>query len=386
MRQTEKIVYVDNNATTKVADDALAAMRPFFSEIYGNPSSLHPSGKQAARAMEKARQQVADFLGARPGEIIFTSGGTESDNMALRGTLTAYPNKKHLITTTVEHSAILHQCRVLEKEGYRVTYLGVDSDGRLDLNRLADSIEEDTAIISVMWANNETGVVYPVEEIGEIARERGVVFHTDAVQAAGKIPIRLKKPEIDLLSLSAHKFYGPKGIGALYIRRGKRVLPLIVGGEQEKGRRGGTENIPAIVGMGAAAALVEEERAEEQLRIAKLRDWFERTLLEEVPDTHIHGADCERLAGTSNLRFEGADGEAALLMLSEKGICASSGSACSSQSIDPSHVLLAMGLDEQQARGAIRISFGRFNTDEDVNVLLEALPETVEKLRAAARR
>ena len=376
-----KAVYLDNNATTPVDPKVLEAMLPFLGEHYGNPSSLHRFGRVVRKAIEEAREQVAELLGAHPDEVIFTSGGTEGDNAALRGVLEALPDKRHVVTTRVEHPAVLNLCRYLEGRGYEVTYLSVDRLGRLDLEELRASLREDTALVSIMLANNETGVIFPLAEVAEIVKERGVVLHCDAVQAVGKMPIDLRSLPVDLLAISGHKFHGPKGVGALYVRRGTPWIPLIIGGHHESGRRAGTENAASIVGMGKAAELAREElRHVDEVR--SLRDKLERGILERVPRVLLNGDPHRRLPNTSNLCFEGVEGEALLLRLDEVGIAVSAGSACSSGSGEPSHVLKAMGVPEPAIHGAIRFSLSRFTTEEEVDYVLQELPAVVEELRA----
>jgi len=378
----KKVVYVDNNATTKVADEVFEAMKPFLTEEYGNPSSMHTFGGKIAKYIEEAREKVAELLGAEdPKEIIFTSCGTESDNTAIMSTLRAYPEKRHIITTKVEHSAVLNVCKYLESIGYRVTYLGVDSQGLLDLNELKSAIDKDTALITVMYANNETGVIFPIEEIAEIARQRGIVFHTDAVQAVGKIPIKLTSLPVDLLSLSGHKLHAPKGVGALYIRKGTRFSPFMIGGHQEQGRRGGTENVAGIVGLGVACQLAKKFIEEENTRVRSLRDKLEKAILEKIPNTRINGHPQLRLPNTTNIGFEFIEGEAILLMLDEFGIAASSGSACTSGSLTPSHVLRAMGVPFTFVQGSIRFSLSRYNTEEDIDYIIDKLPPIISRLR-----
>ncbi|MCM8797919.1 MAG: cysteine desulfurase NifS [Candidatus Omnitrophica bacterium] len=378
----KKVIYVDNNATTKVAPEVFEAMKPFLTDEYGNPSSMHTFGGKVAKYIEQAREAIADLLGASdPSEIIFTSGGTESDNTAIMSTLRSYPDKKHIITTKVEHSAVLNLCHYLETIGYRVTYLGVNSEGLIDINELKSAIDQDTAVISIMYANNETGVIFPIEEIAEIARIRGVVFHTDAVQAVGKIPFKLTELPVDLLSLSGHKLHAPKGIGALYVRKGTRFTPLVIGGHQEHGRRGGTENVAGIVGLGVACQLAKQAMGEERTRIKALRDKLERAILEKIPHTRINGHPQYRLPNTTNIGFEFIEGEAILLMLDEKGICASSGSACTSGSLTPSHVLKAMGVPFTFIQGSIRFSLSRYNSEEDIDYIIKNLPPIIARLR-----
>ena len=376
-----RTIYVDNNATTRTAPEVVELMLPYFSEYYGNPSSMHYFGGQVQREVNLAREKMAALLGADPSEIIYTSCGTESDNTAIWAALKSQPDKRHIITTRVEHPAINNLANHLRELGYRVTEVGVDREGRLNLDHLEDAINPETAIISVMWANNETGVVFPVEEIAELARSRGVVFHTDAVQAVGKIPIDLRRSKIDMLSLSGHKLHGPKGIGALYVRKGTKFKPFVIGGHQEHGRRGGTENVPYIIGMGRAAELALEHIKEENNRIKTLVERLENGLLASVPNSMVNGDKKNRLPNTTSVSFEYVEGEAILIHLSNLGICASSGSACTSGSLEPSHVLRAMGVPFTAAHGSIRFSLSVYNTDEDVDYILEKLPPVIEKLR-----
>jgi len=377
-----KVVYVDNNATTQVAPEVFEAIRPFLTDEYGNPSSMHTFGGKIAKYIEEARKNVADLLDADdPQEIIFTSCGTESDNTAIISTLRSYPEKKHIITTKVEHPAVLNVCKYLEGIGYRVTYLSVDDQGLLDLNELKSAIDQDTALITIMYANNETGVIFPIEEIAEIARQRGVVFHTDAVQTVGKIPFQLTKLPVDLLSLSGHKLHAPKGVGALYIRKGTRFSPFMIGGHQEQGRRGGTENVSGIVGLGVACQLAKKFIKEENTRVKSLRDKLEKAILAKIPDTKVNGSLTSRLPNTTNIGFEFVEGEAILLMLDEFGIAASSGSACTSGSLTPSHVLRAMGVPFTFVQGSIRFSLSRYNTEEDIDYIIDKLPTIINRLR-----
>lgn len=376
-----RVVYTDNNATTRVADEVLSEMRPYFSELYGNPSSMHTFGGQVEKALKRARAQVADLLGADPSEIIFTSCGTESDNTAIRSTLESYPEKRHIITTRVEHPAVRNLCRHLGKHGYRLTEVPVDHEGRLDLDLLKQSIVNETALVSVMWANNETGVVFPVEEIARLCRDRGIVFHTDAVQAVGKVPINLKDSAIDFLSLSGHKLHAPKGVGVLYVRKGSRFSPFLIGGHQEAGRRGGTENVASIVGLGKACELAKMHLAGENTRLRMLRDKLQAGLLASIPNALVNGAETDRLPNTLSICFEYVEGEAILLLLSEKGICASSGSACTSGSLEPSHVLRAMGVPFTAAHGSIRFSLSVYNTEEEIDYILQELPAIIKRLR-----
>ncbi|RMD60292.1 MAG: cysteine desulfurase NifS, partial [Nitrospirae bacterium] len=338
----KRIVYLDNNATTKIADEVIEDMLPFLKELYGNPSSMHTFGGQCAKYIERAREKVAELIGAEHSEIIFTSGGTESDNAAIRGILNSYPEKKHIVTTKVEHPAVKNLCEYLNKHGYDVTMLPVARDGSINLDDLNDAIRDDTAIVSIMWANNETGVIFPIKEAAEIVKSKGVIFHTDAVQAVGKLPIDVKKVPVDLLSISGHKLHAPKGIGALYIRKGVRFTPFIIGGHQENGRRGGTENVASIVGLGRACELCSSHMDRENPVIKRLRDKLEEGILSSIPNAYVNGNRENRLPNTTNISFEYIEGEAILLLLDEYGICASSGSACTSGSLEPSHVLRAM--------------------------------------------
>jgi cysteine desulfurase len=377
-----KVIYVDNNATTMVAPEVLDAMLPYFSTYYGNPSSMHSFGGDVATKIKDARENVAKLIGADPEEIVFTSCGTESDGTAIRAAIESYPNKKHIVTSRVEHPAIKNLCETLSKKGYRASFVPVDNSGRLDLDYLYDSLSEDTAVVSLMWGNNETGVIFPVEEISHEVKSRGILFHTDAVQAVGKIPIDVNQTGVDMLSLSGHKFHSPKGIGALYIRKGTKFSPFMVGGHQEKGRRGGTENTASIIGLGKAAQLAATHLRENGYdRISRLRDKLERTLLERVPNAIINGDPANRLPNTTSIAFEYVEGEAILLMMNEHGICASSGSACTSGSLEPSHVLRAMGVPFTAAHGSIRFSLSRYNTEDEIDVILEKLPPVIERLR-----
>jgi cysteine desulfurase len=376
-----KTSYLDNNATTQVAPEVLEAMLPYFHELYGNPSSMHTFGGQVGRKLREARERVAALLGATPDEIIFTSCGSESDNAAIRSALTSQPGKRHIVTSRVEHPAVKVLCAQLVNEGYRVTELPVDSDGRLDMEQYRRSLTPDTAIVSLMWANNETGVIFPVEPAAEIARARGILFHTDAVQAVGKIPINLSKTAIDMLSISGHKLHAPKGIGVLYVRKGTRFSPFLIGGHQEKGRRGGTENTPSIIGLGKACELAAQNMEAENTRVKQLRDKLENELLSQVSNSRVNGDRINRLPNTSNISFEFVEGEAILLMMDEFGICASSGSACTSGSLQPSHVLRAMGVPFTMAHGSIRFSLSVYNTDEEIDFVIEKLPPIIQTLR-----
>ena len=378
-------IYLDNNATTRLDDEVLAAMLPYLTLYYGNPSSMHTFGGQLGRVVKQGRQQVASLLGAEESEIVFTSCGTEGDNAAIRAALAAQPNKRHIITTQVEHPAVLNVCKNLEKQGYTVTYLSVNRQGQLDLDELEASLTGNTALVSVMYANNETGVVFPIERIGQIVKEYGAIFHVDAVQAVGKIPLNMKTSTIDLLTLSGHKLHAPKGIGALYVRRGTRFRPLLIGGHQERGRRGGTENVAGIVALGKAAELAEHELATQHLanveQELRLRDRLEKGLLATIPDTVLNGHPTERLPNTTSIGFKYVEGEAILLSLDQYGICASSGSACTSGSLEPSHVLRAMGLPYSVLHGSIRFSLSRYTTDAEVDRVLEVMPGIITRLR-----
>ena len=374
-------IYFDNNATTRVAPEVLEAMLPFLRESWGNPSSIYGFGRQLVKPLEAAREKVAALINAEPREIIFTSGGTESVNSAIQSTLTMQPQKRHVVTTAVEHSATIKFCAHLQKLGFDVTLLPVDSDGRLDVRLLEQSIRPDTAMVSVMWANNETGVLFPIEEIAEICRRKKVLFHTDAVQAPGKLKIDVKDSGADFLSLSAHKLHGPKGVGLLYVKRGVKYQPYVIGGGQENGRRGGTENVAGIVGFGRAAELAVAHLDEANTRLRALRDKLENGILDNVSGVVRNGSLDTRLPNTSNLSFEGVEAEGVLLLLDEQGICASSGSACTSGSLDPSHVLLAMGCGSAHARASVRFSLGIYNTEAEVDFVLKQLPPIITKLR-----
>ncbi len=373
-------IYLDNNATTKIDEDVLAAMLPYLTIYYGNPSSMHTFGGQVGRVVRQARSQVASLLGAEDSEIIFTSCGTEGDNAAILAALKAQPNKKHIITTEVEHPAILNLCRRLERDGYTVTYLSVNDRGQIDFDELEASLTGNTAVVSVMYANNETGVIFPIEQIGQMVKEYGAIFHVDAVQAVGKIPLDMKNSTIDLLTLSGHKIHAPKGIGALYVRKGVRFRPLLIGGHQERGRRGGTENVAGIVALGKAAELAQQYLAGigwEKM----LRDKLEQGILSTIPNTVINGDRVNRLPNTTNIGFKYIEGEAILLSLDEFGICASSGSACTSGSLEPSHVLRALGLPYSVLHGSIRFSLSRFTTEKEIDRVLEVLPGVIDRLR-----
>jgi len=376
------VIYLDNNATTRIAGEVLAEMQPILSELYGNPSSMHTFGGQLGKRITRAREQTAASLGADPTEVLFTSCGSESDNAAIRGILEVNPDKRHIVTTRVEHPAVLNYCQHLRKRGWEVTFLGVDGQGRLDLAELRDSLRPDTAIVSIMYANNETGVIFPIEEIGQIVKAREIPFHVDAVQAIGKIPLNLRTSTIDLLSLSGHKLHAPKGIGVLYIRKGVRWTPFIIGGHQERNRRGGTENVAAIVGLGRACELAVANLAEEVGRVAQLRDRLEAGIIAAVPSVRVNGDRAHRLPNTTNISFEYVEGEAILLMLDQHGICASSGSACTSGSLEPSHVLRAMGVPFTAAHGSVRFSLSRYNTEQDIETVIRVIPGLIERLRS----
>ncbi len=379
----EQFVYADNAATTKLSPAVLEAMMPYLTEEYGNPSSLYRFGNHAKRAIEQARKEVADVLGAEPFEILFTGGGTEADNWVkeIMRSLKAR-GKNHFITSAVEHHALLHSAQRLQKEGFEVTFIPVDREGQLDPEQVRAAIRPETGLVSIMFANNEIGTIYPIQEIGAICRQAGVLFHTDAVQAAGHLPINVKEMNIDLLSLSAHKFHGPKGVGAFYCRRGIPLPSLIDGGAQERGKRAGTENVAGIVGLGAALRLANEEMSEASARVSAMRDRLIDGILQTVPMCRLNGPRHNRLPGNCNISFLGIEGESLLLRLDLAGIAASSGSACASSSLDPSHVLLAIGLPHEVAHGSVRLSLSDYNTEEDVDYILEKLPEIVSTLRS----
>ena len=382
MISPDKIVYLDNNATTQLDPAVVEAMLPFLTEYYGNPSSGYHFGAQVRAAIEQARERVAALVGCEPGEIVFTSCGTESTNTAINSALQMDTARQHIVTTAVEHSATFRYCEQLAKRGCAVTFLGVDRAGLIDLDELARAIRDDTAIVSAMWANNETGVLFPVEEIAEITRRKRVLFHTDAVQAAGKIPIQLNGAPINFCSLSAHKLHGPKGVGALYVNRRSAFRPLLIGGGQENGRRAGTENVASIVGFGKAAERAAESLPADQPRVRALRDRFEASLLANIPDTHVNGDRSARLPNTSSLAFRGIESDAALMLLDHQRVCCSAGSACRTGSVETSHVLRAMALGEESIRGSLRFSFSRFNTEADVDAALGSVSRVVTKLRA----
>lgn len=378
----KKYIYADNSATTKLKPEVLEKMMPYLTEEYGNPSSVYSMASAPRKAIEEAREKVANAIGALPSEIIFTSGATESDNWAIKGIAHASaPEKKHIISTKIEHHAVLHSLSALEKEGFSVTYLDVDEYGLVNPEDVKNAIREDTCLITIMYANNEIGTIEPISEIGEIAKEKGIVFHTDAVQAIGNVEIDVKKENIDMLSLSAHKFYGPKGIGALYVRRGIKLPVYIDGGAQEKRKRAGTENVASIVGLGAAIEMATANIEAKAKKLSEMRDKLISLVNENIPYVRLNGHPEKRLAGNVNMCFRYIEGEALLLSLDLKGICASSGSACTSGSLDPSHVLLAIGLPHEIAHGSLRVSLGDFNTMEDISYIAESLREIVERLR-----
>jgi len=379
---SDRIIYLDHAATTPVRPEVVEAMLPYFNTKFGNPSSIYSLGRDSKKAVEEARETVAKAIGAQPREIFFTGSGTEADNWAIKGT--AYANRqkgKHIITTAIEHHAVLHTCQYLESDGFEVTYLPVDSDGLVTPEQVSAAIRPDTILITIMFANNEIGTIQPIAEIGKIAREKGITFHTDAVQAMGNIPINVAEMNIDLLSMSSHKFYGPKGIGALYIRKGVKITSFLHGGAQERGRRASTENVPAIVGLAKALEIATENMESYNKKLIALRDRTIREIEQKIPYIRLNGHREKRLPGNVNFSFEFIEGESLLLMLDMKGIAASSGSACTSGSLDPSHVLLAIGLPHEIAHGSLRITFGDDNTDADVDTLMEVLPVIVQKLR-----
>jgi cysteine desulfurase len=374
------VIYLDNNATTRVSEEIIEAMLPYYGELYGNPSSIHAFGGQIHHKVDEARQMVAEFINAEPDEIVFTSCGTESDNTAIMSTLLSNPEKKHIVTTSVEHHAVLNFCKEMSKRGYEVTFLPVDTAGQIDLNELKSSISDNTALVSIMYANNETGVIFPIDKIAGIVKSRGVLLHTDAVQAAAKIPLDVKKLPVDMLAISGHKMHAPKGVGALYIRKGARFSPYLIGGGQEKGRRAGTENVGSIIGLGKACEGAKKHLIEEQPRIKALRDRLEEGLLKSCPDVIVNGDRENRLPNTTNI-FQYVEGEAVLLRLNEDNICASAGSACASGSPEPSHVLNAMQVPSTSIHGSVRFSLSFYNTDEDIDIVLEKMPGIIRELR-----
>jgi cysteine desulfurase len=374
-------IYLDNNATTKVPDEVREAMLPYLGNLYGNPSSAHTFGSQISSEIEKARQKVAELIHAEPEEILFTSCGTESDNTAIMSALLSNPDKKHIVTTMVEHAAVLNFCKTMETRGYTVTFLPVDLHGRLNLEELASAITDNTALVSIMHANNETGVLFPIDRVASNVHSKGALFHSDAIQAVGKIPLDMKKIMVDMLSISGHKLHAPKGIGALFVRKGTKFSPYLIGGHQEKGRRAGTENVASIVGMGKACEIAKNLLHDDYKRIQTFRDRLEQGLLKSCPDTLINGDKENRLPNTTNAGFGYIEGEAILLRLNEDNICASSGSACTSGSPEPSHVLRAMEVPVTAIHGSIRFSLSRYNTDEDISFVLEKMPKIIGELR-----
>lgn len=379
----QKTIYLDNNATTKVDEQVLEAMLPYFKENYANPSSIYSFGGTAAKAIAKAREQLKDFINAKSEkEIFFTASGSESSNMGIRGVLDADKTKKHIITTKVEHPCVLNPYKTLEKQGYKVDYIGVNSNGELDLDELENAITDETALVSCMWANNETGVIFPIEKISKIvrAKNKDTKIFVDAVQAAGKIPIDVQAVDIDLLGISGHKIHAPKGIGVLYVKTGTLFTPLIIGGHQERGKRAGTENVPYIVGIGKAAELAKEALPVEETEIKRLRDKLESAILKNVFNARLNTARTNRVPNTTNIGFEYVEGELILLHLSDYGICASSGSACTSGSLEPSHVLRAMGVPFTALHGSIRFSLSRFTTEEEIDFVIEVMPKIIEKI------
>jgi len=375
------VVYLDNNATTRPAPEAVAAMTPYLTEWYGNPSSVHRFGQRARQAIDEARARCAALIGCGESELMFTAGGTESINSAVRGLLAARAPRTRVVITTVEHSATRELCQQLVKEGAEIVQVRVDREGTLDLDELRMAVTDETALVSIMWANNETGVLFPVEQVAPICRAKRVPYHCDGTQAVGKIPVNVAALGVDALSFASHKFHGPKGVGGLFVRRGVRIRPLMIGGPQERGRRGGTENVPGVVGMGKAAELA-QEFLPQMPRVAALRDRLEREILGKIPDTHVMGSRENRLPNTTNVAFARLEAEAILLLLSEQGVCASAGAACSSGSLDPSPVLRAMQIDDKVAHGAVRFSLSRYTTDVEIDRALEVLPRVIDRLRA----
>ncbi|MGH8093483.1 MAG: cysteine desulfurase NifS [Chthoniobacterales bacterium] len=381
MPSDPEIIYLDNNSSTRLDPEVLEEMMPFLTTQYGNPSGSHRFGAQVKAATDLAHARVAALLGCQPNEVVFTSGGTESDNTALHSALQMSPERRHVVTTSVEHNAVLNYCEAVVRRGCQVTIVPVDEQGHLDLDELENAIRPDTAVVSVMWANNETGVVYPLKQIAEICRAKGVFFHTDAVQAVGKMPIDLASLPVHFLSLSGHKLHAPKGVGALYANRRARFQPLIVGGPQEGGRRAGTDNVASIVGLGKAADLAVATLEEENSRVRALRDRFESTILAQLEDVMVNGDPAARLPNTSNLAFAGVDAQAILLKLDQEGVCCSLGSSCTTGAVEPSHVLRAMHFSNERARSSLRFSFGRFNTGAELDKVLEIIPRIVRQLR-----
>ncbi|EDY21880.1 cysteine desulfurase NifS [Chthoniobacter flavus Ellin428] len=382
--KTSELIYLDNNATTRVDPAVVDEMLPYLTELYGNPSSGYRFGQQVGKALDKARERVAHLIGCEPGEVIFTSCGTESTNAAINSALLMDRDRQHIVTTRVEHSATLKHCETLAKQGHEVTWLGVDEKGQIDLHELEKAIRPDTAIVTVMWANNETGVLFPIHEIAEIVRKKHVLFHTDAVQAVGKIPLNLAESKINFLSLSGHKLHCPKGVGVLYVNKRTKFAPYLIGGGQENGKRAGTQNVPSIVALGKACEVAGHNLHHEKTVVRKLRDEFEKGVLTQIEGAHVNGDTEHRLPNTSNLAFEGIDSEGALMLLDQNHICCSSGSACTTGSVHASHVLKAMGLSDERARASLRFSFSRFNTHAEVEKALEIMPKVIGKLRRIA--
>lgn len=376
------MIYIDNNATTRVADEVIEEMLPYLGQFYGNPSSMYSFADLVNKKVGQARAQVADLINADPGEIIFTACGTESDNAAINAAISAFPRKKHIITTAVEHPAIRSLCfHLQEKKGYKVTFVPVDNKGRLDLDTLYRAMSDDTAVISVMWANNETGVIFPIAEIAEKAKEKGIWFHTDAVQATGKIPIDVRAAGVDMLSLSGHKIHAPKGIGVLYVKKGIKFSPFLIGGHQEKGRRGGTENTASIIALGKACELAKAHLPLMATKVREVRDYLETRLLEAIPATSVNGDRGNRLPNTLSIGFDAVEGESILMLMNQAGICASSGSACTSGSLDPSHVLMAMQVPFKSAHGTIRFSLSHYNTKAEMDTIVQTLVPAIDRLR-----
>ncbi|MEI6056836.1 MAG: cysteine desulfurase NifS [Lentisphaerota bacterium] len=378
----DKVIYVDNNATTAVDIEVFEAMKPFLTEFYGNPSSIHRFGGQVAAHISKGREQIASLIGADPSEIIYTSCGTESDNSAMLSALQTCPTRRKIVTSKVEHPAILSLGKYLRGKGYVVSEAPVDKSGRLDLELLGEMIDTDTAVVSIMWANNETGNIYPVEKIAEIAKEKGALFHTDAVQSVGKIPVNLKNTQIDMLSISGHKLHAPKGIGILYVKKGVRFTPFMIGGHQENSKRAGTENVASIVGLGKAAEIAEKFMAYENKEVKELRDYLEFQIIKRIKSVRVNGDIQNRVPNTTNISFDYIEGEAILLLLDKAGICASSGSACTTGSLEPSHVLRAMGVPYTSAHGSLRLSLSRYNTKEEMDYIVKTLVPVIERLRS----
>jgi len=376
-----KMVYVDNNATTQVSPEVFEEMAPYLTKYYGNPSSMYTFAGQVGDKLKEARVKVADLLGAAPEEVVFTSCGTESDSTGIHAALISNPDKRHIVTTRVEHPAVKSLCEDLAKRGYRVTFVPVDHKGNLDLDYLFDHLSEDTAVVSIMWANNESGVIFPVPQIAETLQDRGIVFHTDAVQTVGKIPIDLSSVPVDMLSLSGHKLHAPKGVGALYVRKGTKFSPFLIGGHQEHGRRGGTENTASIIALGKACELAGQHIEDENTRVKQLRDKLEKELLARIEKAAVNGDRINRLPNTTSIGFDSVEGEGILLLMDQFGICASSGSACTSGSLEPSHVLRAMGVPFTSAHGSIRFSLSRYNTEAQIDYIIEHLPPIIDRLR-----